>query len=170
MKFVAVAAPVSGPQKSAARGASVLSRRMQYDLYIQPILTGNDFNPALAFALRQPTYVRGHPKYPEGAQLYSLEQMPDYVLPDFGIPGLLDGKTTTGEAWEKYRLAPGGAIAPAGAGPLAGLRSNGVFGPPAEAVSSPHQVLGVTGNTAGEIVPLSHRVASARACSVQRTT
>jgi G8 domain/K319L-like, PKD domain len=136
MKFGPVAPAVTGPDRVGGRGTGALPRRMQYDLYVQPILTGHDFNPAIAFAAQQPTIVRGHPQYPQGAQLYSLEQMPDYVLPDLGIPGLLDGSTTTGEAWEKYRLAPGGAIAPPGASPLPSLRSNGVFGAPTAPASS----------------------------------
>ena len=135
MQFVpvdAVGGAAAGTGRARDRAPAVNSSGMQYDLHLQPIFAGADFNATAAFSARRPTYVRGHPQYPEGAQLYSLEQMPDYILPDFGIPGLLDGKTTTREAWEKYRLAPGGAMAPAGTAPLPGLRSNGVFGSPSE--------------------------------------
>ena len=135
MKFGTVStvgAPVAVADRSRDRVANVPAPLMQYDLHLRPILTGAEFDASAAFAPQRPIYVRGHSKYPDGAQLYSLEQMPDYVLPDFGIPGLLDGKTTTREAWEKYRLAPGGAMAPPGTAPLPGLRSNGVFGAPSE--------------------------------------
>jgi hypothetical protein len=137
MKFAPTEMPVNATVRSTAmrptsRDAAPLSAGMKYDLHVQPIITTADFNASFAFAPRPPTKVNGHPKFPNGAQLYSLEQMPDYVLPDFGVPGILDGKTTTREAWEKYRLAPGGVMAPPGTAPLEGLRSNGVFGPPVE--------------------------------------
>jgi hypothetical protein len=136
MKFgpagpLASASGRSLPDRSV-RGTPAVSSGMQYDLHVQPIFTGAESNAAAAFAPRYPTKVQGHPNHPKGAQLYSIEQMPDYVLPDFGIPGLLDGKTTTREAWEKYRLAPGGVMAPPGSAPLPGLRSNAVFGSPVE--------------------------------------
>lgn len=112
----------TGPRSSIASG-----RRVSYDVYVHPIFNGGQFDPRTAFA-PQPIYVTGHKTFPK-AQLYSVEQLPNYILPDLGVPGLLDGKTTTGEAWEKYRLAPGGAVAPPGAAPVPGIRSNGVIGP-----------------------------------------
>jgi len=131
MKFGTVPSTLD---RSGSRGRAVVAGQIQYDLYAPPIFTGRDFNPSTAFAARPPTYVRSHPNFPQGAELYSLEQMPDFVLPDFGIPGLLDGKTTTREAWETHRLVPGGGMAPPGTVPFP--RSNVLVGAPTQRDSS----------------------------------
>ena len=114
-------------RSAGSRSSTASGRRISYDVYVHPIFNGGQFDPRTAFA-PQPIYVTGHKTLPK-AQLYSVEQLPGYILPDLGVPGLLDGKTTTGEAWEKYRLAPGGAVAPSGTAPMPGIRSNGVIGP-----------------------------------------
>jgi hypothetical protein len=119
---------VASIRSSPASPRDAAAPSAQYDIYLTPVLrdvTGSRL--ARAFDPR-PVHVEGHPTLGQQAQLYSVEQMPDYILPDLGIPGLLDGRTTARQAWEAHRLAPGGALAPA-AGTDDRIRVNGRFGP-----------------------------------------